>query len=120
MKNLERILIWLIGIMFIGISVLKYLDLDSMSREVFGKAHLPKWFFYVVATVEFAGGLLLLMTAGSTKRLGVLLIAFVMAGAIGTRWIIHDHANRFVIPVIIFVLAILMYFRLGKRNTQDQ
>ena len=102
--------------MFIGISVLKYLDLDTMSRSVFSRAHLPKWFFYVIATVEFVGGILVLVAANTTKRLGILLIAFVMAGAIGTRWLLHEHSKTLVLPVLIFVMAIAMYYNLGKEK----
>lgn len=119
MKNLQKILIWGIGIMFIGISILKYLDLDTMSREVFSRAHLPEWFFYVVATLEFAGGMLLLMTASTSKRLGILVIAFLMAGAFGTRWLLHEHGKTLVLPGVVFVIALLMYFSLGKEKQEN-
>lgn len=110
----------MIGFMFIGISILKYLDMDPMSESVFSRAHLPKWFFYVVATVEMLGGVLLLMAASTTKRLGILLIAFVMAGAFGTRLLLHEHIKRLVLPGLIFVLAIVMYFSLSnEKNKTD-
>ena len=114
MKLLRIILFWAIGLSFIGIGILKYLNMDETSDEIFTRAHLPHWFFYIVATIEFVGGILLLMTASMSRRIGSLFVAFVMLGATGTRFILGDKFKLMVLPGVIFVVAILMSVKPGK------
>jgi uncharacterized membrane protein YphA (DoxX/SURF4 family) len=110
----------MIGISFIAIGFLKYIDLDSMSREVFEQADYPKWLLYVVGTTEMVGGVLLVMTAGRSQRIGTILIGFVMLGAIGTRLMIKDNITHLVPPAIILVLAILISLDFeGKKNDEQ-
>ncbi|MFM7855387.1 MAG: DoxX family protein [Flammeovirgaceae bacterium] len=116
MKYLKSILFWIIGITFITIGVLKYLNLDSMSESIFNRAHYPRWFFYAVATVEFLAGSLLLITASATKKLGSLLIALIMLGALGTRILLNQPFRNLIIPGIIFLIAILMSFKLSNHK----
>src|SRR5437879_3133740 len=103
MKRIQVILIWALGISFIILGFLKYIDHDEMSRAIFTRAHYPRWFFYIVATVEFIAGIMVLMTATTSKRLGSVMIGLVMLGAIVTRYILNEHYTHFVIPGIIFV-----------------
>jgi uncharacterized membrane protein YphA (DoxX/SURF4 family) len=102
------VLIWVIGISFIAIGFLKYIDLDAMSREVFERADYPKWLLYAVGTTEMFAGVLLVMTAGRSQRVGTILIGFVMLGAIGTRLMIKDNITHLVAPTVILLLAILI------------
>ena len=115
-KQLQNILVWAIGISFIAIGAMKYLNLDEMSESVFNRAHYPRWFFYIVGAIEFIGGLLLLMTASTSKRIGSLLIALVMLGALGTRWLLNEHSQTLILPGVIFLTALLMSFRLGRKE----
>lgn len=108
MARIKSILFWLVGIGFMIIGILKYVNLDEMSQVVFNRAHYPKWFFYIVGAVEFIGGVLLLMTASTSKRIGSLLIGLIMLGAIGTRYMLGEPYSHFVLPGIIFLLAVLM------------
>ena len=116
MKRIQVILIWVLGISFIILGFLKYIDHDEMSRAIFTRAHYPRWFFYIVATVEFIAGIMVLMTATTSKRLGSVMIGLVMLGAIVTRYILNEHYTHFVIPGIIFVLAILMSLNLERKE----
>ncbi len=116
MKYIRVILIWIIGIVFIIVGILKYVNMDVMSEEVFDRANYPKWFFYVVGTIEFFGGILLLMSAATSKRLGSILIGFVMLGAMGTHYILKDNYSHFIVPAIIFILAILMSLDFEKKE----
>lgn len=118
MKRLRILLVWVIGFSFITIGFLKYFDLDAMSREVFERADYPRWLRFGVGTLEMIAGVLLVMTAGRSQRLGTILIGFVMLGAIGTRIMIKDSMSHFVVPVVILVLAILISldFESKKRN----
>jgi uncharacterized membrane protein YphA (DoxX/SURF4 family) len=108
MKRLRIVLIWVIGISFIIIGFLKYINLDEMSKNVFDRANYPKWFFYAVGTIEFVGGILLLMTAATSRRLGSILIGFVMLGALGTHYVLKDNYSHFILPGVIFLLSVLM------------
>jgi uncharacterized membrane protein YphA (DoxX/SURF4 family) len=108
MKRIRVILIWIIGISFIAIGLLKYTNLDQASKSVFNRANYPQWFFYVVATIEFTGGVLLLMTASTSKRFGSILIGIIMLGAIGTHYILKDHYTYFIVPSIIFIVSVLV------------
>jgi uncharacterized membrane protein YphA (DoxX/SURF4 family) len=108
MRRIRIILIWVIGISFITIGIMKYINLDDASRAVFDRANYPKWFFYVVGTVEFVGGIMLLMTAATSKKIGSILIGFVMLGALGTHFILQDPYTQFVLPGIIFLLSVFM------------
>ncbi len=116
MKLLRLILIWVVGISFIIIGILKYINLDELSKSVFDRANYPKWFFYVVGTIEFVGGILLLMTATTTRQLGSILIGFVMLGAMGTHYILKDHYTHFVVPAIIFLLSVFMSLDFERRR----
>jgi len=99
----------MVGISFIIIGLLKFISLDE-TEPIFEQAHYPKWFYYSVGTVEFIGGILLLMTAATSRRLGSILIGIIMLGAIVTRYLINDHYTHFILPAIIFLIAILMSF----------
>jgi len=116
MKRIRVFLIWIIGFFFITIGILKYINLDEMSKPIFERAHYPRWFFYVVGTIEFVAGILLLMTAATSKRLGTILIGFIMTGAIITRFIINDHYTHFILPAIILLLSILMSIDFEKKE----
>jgi uncharacterized membrane protein YphA (DoxX/SURF4 family) len=116
MKRIKVIVIWLIGISFMIIGLLKYINLDEPSKSVFDRANYPQWFFYVVATIEFAGGALLLMTAETSKRLGSILIGIIMMGAIGTHFILRDHYTYFILPGIVLLMAILVSLDYGKKE----
>ncbi len=118
-KQLQKFLIWAIGISFIAIGVMKYLNLDEMSASVFNRAHYPRWFFYIVGAVEFIAGFLLLMTASTSKRIGSLLIAFIMLGALGTRWLLNEHSQTLILPGVIFLTAILMSFKFRKKESSS-
>ena len=72
MKTVKVALFWTIGISFVIIGILKYLNVDAVTGETFTRAHFPRWFFYVVATIEFVGGILLLLTASTSKQIGSL------------------------------------------------
>jgi hypothetical protein len=102
MKYLKTILFWAIGITFITIGILKYLHLDAMSEPIFNRAHFPRWFFYAVASVEFVAGILLLLTATTIKKIGSLLVAFVMLGALGTRILLNQHFRHLIVPGLVF------------------
>ena len=116
MKRVRLILIWLIGLTFITTGILKYINLDEMSKAIFDRANYPKWFFYVVGTVEFVGGVLLLMTASTSKKLGSILIGFVMLGDMGTHYILKDSYSHFVVPGIIFFLSVLSLLDFEKKE----
>jgi hypothetical protein len=107
MKRARTILIWAIGILFIVIGLLKDINLDEITTPTLTRAHFPKWFTYVVGTIEFVGGLLMLMAATESKRLGSILIGLVMAGAIGTRLLLHEPYSHFLLPGAILIIAIL-------------
>jgi|GEM_PF-1001056 len=116
MKRLQTILMWVLGISFIAIGLLKYVDFEEEMKSVFDRANYPRWFFYIVATVEFIGGVLLLMTASTSKRLGSILIAFVMLGAMGTRYLLREHYSHLILPGIIFLLAVLMSLNFERKK----
>jgi uncharacterized membrane protein YphA (DoxX/SURF4 family) len=120
MKQLQIILIWILGITFIVLGFLKYIDHDEMSRAIFTRAHYPRWFFYIVATIEFIGGIMLLMTAATSKRLGSVMIGLVMLGAIVTRYILNEHYTHFILPGIILLIAILMSVKLGGKEESGE
>jgi uncharacterized membrane protein YphA (DoxX/SURF4 family) len=119
MKRLRIIVIWVIGISFIAIGFLKYINLDAMSRDVFEQADYPKWLLYVVGTTEMFAGVLLVMTAGRSQRLGTILIGFVMLGAIATRIMIKDSITHLVAPTIILALAILISLDFEPRKKNE-
>jgi hypothetical protein len=116
MKHMKTILIWAVALTFITLGLLKYVNLDEMTKPIFDRANYPKWFFYAVGTIEFIAGIMLLMTATVSKRLGSILIALVMLGAMGTRYILHEPFSHFVIPGIIFFLAVLMSLDIGRKG----
>jgi uncharacterized membrane protein len=116
MKRVRFILFWLIGLTFITTGILKYVNLDEMSKAIFDRANYPKWFFYVVGTLEFVGGVLLLMTASTSRKLGSILIGVVMLGAMGTHYILKDSYSHFVVPGIIFLLSVLTLLDVEKKR----
>jgi uncharacterized membrane protein len=120
MKRVRVILIWIVGISFIIIGALKYVNLDEMTRPVFDRAHFPKWFFYAVGAVEFTAGFLMIMTANSSRRLGSILISLVMIGAIGTRYMLREPLSHFMVPGFILFIAILTILgpRPGRKMKQ--
>jgi lipoprotein signal peptidase len=87
-----------------------------MSKAIFDRANYPKWFFYVVGSVELVGGVLLLMTASASKKLGSILISLVMLGAIGTHYILKDSYTHFVVPGIILLLAFFSLLDVERRG----
>jgi uncharacterized membrane protein YphA (DoxX/SURF4 family) len=116
MKRVKFILFWLIGLTFITTGILKYVNMDEMSKTIFDRASYPKWFFYAVGTIEFVGGILLLMTASTSKKLGSILIGAVMIGAMGTHYILKDSYSHFVVPAIIFILSVLSLLDFEKKR----
>jgi hypothetical protein len=116
MKRVRFALAWLVGLTFITTGILKYIDLDAMSKAIFERANYPKWFFYVVGTVEFVGGIMLLMTASASKKFGSVLIGVVMLGAIGTHFILKDSYTHFVVPGIIFLLAVFSLLDVERKK----
>ncbi|MBS1505622.1 MAG: DoxX family protein [Bacteroidetes bacterium] len=118
MKRLRILLIWAIGISFIAIGFLKYFNLDAFSKEVFEQADFPKWLRFGVGTLEMIGGVLLVMTAGRSQRIGTILIGFIMLGAIGTRVMLKDSITHLIVPSVILVLSILISldFEIKKKN----
>jgi hypothetical protein len=116
MRRARTIVIWILGISFIIIGGLKYVDLDEMTRPVFDRAQLPKWFVYAIGAVEFTAGFLVVMTANSPRRIGSILIAVVMIGAIYTRYQLHESLGHFMVPGAILLLAILMTFNVGSER----
>ena len=116
MKRAWTILIWVIGISFIIIGALKYVNLDAMTKSVFDRANYPKWFFYAVGAVEFTAGFLMIMTANSSKRLGSILIGLVMIGAIGTRYMLHEPISHFLVPGFVLLIAILTILSPGSER----
>lgn len=120
MKKFQVVLFWVIGITFIIIGLLKDIDMDEMNKTVFNRAHYPKWFFYLVGALEFVAGLLLLMTAATSKRIGSILIGVVMLGAIGTHYALNDSYKHYIVPGIIFVLAVLMSLDFEKKEKQGE
>ena len=121
MNRARVILIWIVGISFITLGILKYISLDEMSKSVFERANLPTWLYFVVGTIELAGGVLLLMTAATSKRLGSIMIGLVMMGALGTRYILNEPPQRFIIPSIVLLIAILISFdsEIKKKKTAE-
>lgn len=107
MKRIKALLIWAVGISFIVIGLLKYANLDAMSRAVLDRANYPKWFIYVIGAIELVGGILMLMTTNSSKRLGSILIGFVMLGAITTRFLLGEPYSHFLLPGAILLIAVL-------------
>jgi uncharacterized membrane protein len=107
MKQIKALLIWAVGISFIVIGLLKYANLDEMSKAVLDRANYPHWFIYVIGAIELVGGILMLMTTNSSKRLGSILIGFVMLGAIATRYLLGEPYSHFVLPGAILLIAIL-------------
>lgn len=107
MKRIKALLIWAVGISFIIIGLLKYANLDEMSKTVLDRANYPHWFIYVIGAIELVGGILMLMTTSSSKRLGSVLIGCVMAGAIGTRFLLGEPYSHFLLPGAILLIAIL-------------
>ncbi len=103
MKLLKTILLWIIGILFILAGLAKIFGLDSVSREIFTRAHFPDALFYLVAFLELLGGVFLILK--KYRRQGAAIIAAVMIGAIGTHIYLHDAFGHLVVP---FILAILV------------
>jgi hypothetical protein len=116
MRRARTIVIWIFGISFIIIGGLKYVNLDELTMPVFERAELPKWFFHAVGAVEFVAGFLIVMTANSPRRIGSILIAIVMIGAIYTRHQLHESLGHFMVPGAILLLAILMIFNAGSER----
>ena len=116
MQKTRVILIWIVGISFIAVGLLKYLSLEPELKAVFVRANYPTWFYYIIGGVEMLGGILVLMTASATKRLGSALIGVVMLGALVTRYLLHEPPIRFIMPGIILVIAILISFDFGMKK----
>jgi putative oxidoreductase len=111
MKRTKVILIWIIGVLFITTGILKFINVDPVSIAIFEKANYPSWLFYVVAVVEFVGGILLLIER--TRQYGAMVIAIIMIGAIGTHIILKDNVIHTVVPALIigFVVSLLKKLR---------
>ena len=103
MNRVTTILIWIIGIMFILTGISKFVYVDSMSIEMFERAHYPLLLYYAAAAFELAGGILLINA--KTRRPGAMLISIVMIGAIGTHIYLHDHLAHIVVPILILLFA---------------
>jgi uncharacterized membrane protein len=110
MKRTRVVLIWIVGISFIAVGVLKYFSLEPELKSVFERANYPTWFYYVIGTIEFMGGILLLMTASTSKRLGSILIGLIMMGALVTRYLLDEPPRRFVLPAIVLIIALIISF----------
>jgi uncharacterized membrane protein len=116
MKRLKTLLFWLLGLTFIVIGLLKYIDVDEVTKPVFDRANFPPWFFYVVGTVETLGGILLLLTASASRRIGSILIAIVMLGAMGTRYMLKEPFSHLIVPAAIFAVAVFMSLDVERRS----
>lgn len=116
MNKTRIVLIWLFGISFIAVGALKYASLEPELQEEFERANYPTWFYYLIGAVEMLGGILLLMTAATSKRLGSTLIGLVMLGALVTRFMLDEPPTRFVLPGLIFLIAILISFDFGFKG----
>ena len=112
MKKVKIIFIWIIGMMFIATGALKLLHLDSMSEEIFARAHYPKLLFYAAALTELAGGILLLIV--KTRRAGAALVGAVMLGAISTHVMLGDNMGHAIVPalIILFMASLVLPFKL--------
>jgi uncharacterized membrane protein len=119
MKRAWTVLIWIVGISFIIIGALKYVNMDFLTKPVFDRANLPKWFLYAVGAVEFTAGFLILMAANSSRRIGSILIGLVMMGAIATRYMLHEPLSHFLVPGAILLFAILMNLNAGRRESRS-
>jgi putative oxidoreductase len=115
MKTAKKILLWIIGIMFITTGMLKLTQMDAMSAKIFGTAHYPIWFFYVVAMFELVGGAFLLINR--TRLYGAIMIIMIMMGAIFTHMMIKDSFLNDIAPAVI--IAFLFSINIGKRNRAD-
>ena len=116
MNRTRIVLIWVLGISFIAVGALKYASLEPELQEEFELAHYPTWFYYAIGAVEMIGGILLLMTAATTKRLGSTLIGLVMLGALVTRFVLDEPPIRFVLPGLILLISILISFDFGFKG----
>jgi uncharacterized membrane protein YidH (DUF202 family) len=116
MKRTRVVLIWIIGISFIVVGALKYASLEPELKSVFERANYPTWFYYAIGTVELAGGILLLMTAATSKRLGSIIIGLVMLGALVTRFMLDEPPRRFILPGLILLIAVLISFDFEIKN----
>ena len=110
MKRTRVVLIWIVGISFIVVGALKYASLEPELKSVFERANYPTWFYYAIGTVELLGGILLLMTAATSKRLGSIIIGLIMLGALVTRFMLDEPGRRFILPALILAIAILISF----------
>ncbi|HVD98075.1 MAG TPA: DoxX family protein [Cytophagaceae bacterium] len=106
MKIAKTIFTWLVGILFILTGLMKLLKLDSMSIEIFARAHYPTMLFYLAGLFELAGGILLLTK--SYKRLGASLIAVIMLGAIFTHLYLKDAFGHLIVPVLLLIYAAII------------
>ncbi len=111
MKLAKKILIWVIGIMFILTGAAKLFHLDSMSEEMFHRANYPILLYYAAALAELAGGILILLP--KSKRAGAALIAAVMLGAIGTHVLLGDHLGHAIVPalILLFTVSLVLKFK---------
>lgn len=107
----KKILIWVIGIMFILTGAAKLFHLDSMSEELFDRAQYPALLFYAAALAELVGGVLILLP--KTKRAGAALIGAVMLGAIGTHVMLGDHLGHTIVPalILLFMVSLVLKFK---------
>ncbi len=119
MKKTRVVLIWIVGVSFIAVGALKYASLEPELQEEFERANYPTWFYYAIGAVEMIGGILLLMTAATSKRLGSTLIGLVMLGALVTRFMLDEPPTRFVLPGLILLISILISFDFGFKKQSD-
>ncbi len=120
MKKTRVILIWAVGIFFIAIGVLKYLSLEPELKSVFERANYPTWFYYAIGAVELLGGVLVLMTASTSKRLGSIIIGLIMLGALVTRFVLDEPPQRFILPSVILVIAVLISFDFEVKKKEEK
>ncbi len=106
MESAKKILLRIIGIMFIATGLLKLIHLDSMSIALFERAHYPIWFFYVAGLFELMGGTLLIIS--STRRAGAIIITMMMLGAIATHIYLKDNVVHLIVPILIILFSGLL------------
>lgn len=85
---------------------------SEFATEGFDGWGYPIWFMYAVGLAEIAGGILILFprakVLGATLRFwGALLLAAVMAGAVGTH-LAHQEFEMIMLPLVLLVMSVLL------------
>jgi putative oxidoreductase len=103
MKSAKKILLRIIGFIFISTGLLKLIHLDSLSIAIFERAHYPIWLFYLTGTFELLGGSLLIIA--DTRRWGASIIIGIMLGAIVTHIYLQDNVVHLIVPILVILFS---------------